>query len=265
MDNGGGWLYSNIAWDFGATLVTQGTDGKYTANLNSKEDVAAMQFMKDLKWVDNAYTANPTQENWTTGFTQFGTGGAAMYMSGNDAIAQPTQTNGLATNRLSLVPIPAGPGGQFSLIGGTPYVFSKSATPDQINACLDFLEVMGKAPVATPDAIAGMITNAKSNIKNGVPVIPPSLPVWVNTDYSDALAKVDNDNSNVNMALYNDMFTMLKKPGNLKPEETDAQDVYATITKVLQAVITDKNANCQTLLNSANKDLQKLLDNSVNK
>lgn len=44
--------------------------------------------------------------------------------------------------------IPAGPNGdQYSLTGGTPYMFSKDATKEEINAALDFLEIMGKSPV----------------------------------------------------------------------------------------------------------------------
>lgn len=42
-DNSGGWHFSNIAWNFGANLVTDNGDGTYTANLNSKEAVDAMK------------------------------------------------------------------------------------------------------------------------------------------------------------------------------------------------------------------------------
>ena len=68
------------------------------------------------------------------------------------------------------------------------------------------------------------------------------------------------------MNLYNDYFDILKKEGNLRLEEPgSAQDLYAELTKVLQAVITDKNADVASLMKTANDNYQKLLDETVNK
>ena len=147
MDGGGGWHYSNIAWNFGATLETY-ENGRWIAHLNSPECVAAMEYVRDLKWNDDCLTADPTQENWGSGMTQLGTGGAAMYFGANDAVDNPTAINGLAVDKLALVPFPAGPNGdQYMLAGGTAYMFAPNATSDQIKACLAYLELMGKAPV----------------------------------------------------------------------------------------------------------------------
>jgi multiple sugar transport system substrate-binding protein len=264
-DASGGWHFSQLAWDFGAKLEIQKDDGKWYSNLGSSEAVAAMQYVKNLKWKYNALTDDPTNEIWATGFQQLGTGGAAMYLAAQDAVNQPTQVNGLPVDKLSIVPVPAGPGGQYSLMGGTPYMFAANATPDQITACLNFLEVMGKAPVTTTDSIKGLTDTAKNNAKNGVPVIP-GFPAWINKDYLDAQQKVVTDNSNVNMKLYNDYYSIIKKNGNLKLEEPKlTQGMYETLTKVLQAVVTDKNADVQALMDGADKDFQKLLDSGVNK
>jgi ribosome recycling factor len=68
------------------------------------------------------------------------------------------------------------------------------------------------------------------------------------------------------MALYNDYYSKLKDQGNLRLEEPKlTQDMYAELTKVLQAVVTDKNADVQKLLDTANANLQQLLDSQVNK
>lgn len=47
-DNAGGWHFSNIAWAYGATLVTENEDGTFTANLASDEAIAAMEYVKEL-------------------------------------------------------------------------------------------------------------------------------------------------------------------------------------------------------------------------
>lgn len=263
-DNAGGWQFSNIAWAFGAQLEAE-KDGKWVAQLNSKEAVAAMNYVKDLKWKYDVLTPNPTNEDWGSGFKALGTGLAAMYIGANDAVDQPTKVNKLDVKKLALVPIPAGPSGQYSLLGGTPYMFSAKATSEEVKAALEYLEIMGKAPVASDSAIAGMEAGAKNNVENGVPVIP-SFPAWTDPDFLKAQDDVVKKHSNVNIALYNDYFNIIKQKGNLHLEEPKiTQDMYAELTKVLQAVLTDKNADTTKLLNNANANLQKLLDSSVNK
>jgi len=263
-DNAGGWHFSNIAWNFGATLTLE-KDGKFVANVNSPEAIAAMEYVKSLKWEYDVLTPDPTNEDWGTGFVNLGTGTAAMYIAANDAVNQPTQVNGLPADKLAIVPMPAGPGGQYSLSGGTPYMFSKDATPEQINAALDYLEIMGKAPVATDAAIAGMKADAQNKIDNNVPVIP-RFPCWVDQKVLDAEAAVTNEFNNVDMNLFNDYFNIIKTDGNLRLEEPgSAQDLYSELTKVLQAVITDKNADVASLMQTANDNYQKLLDENVNK
>jgi len=246
-DNAGGWHYSNIAWAFGAQLEAQ-KDGKWIAQLNSKENIAAMSYVKDLKWKYDVLTENPTNEDWGSGFKALGTGAAAMYIGANDSVSNATKVNGLDVKKLALVPMPAGPGGQYSLMGGTPYMFSAKATSAEVKAALKYLEIMGKAPVATKESIAGMESLAKSNAVTGVPVIP-TFPAWTDVDYLKAQENIINKYSNVNMAFFNDYYTNIKKEGNLHLEEPQLpQDMYSELTKVLQAVLTDKNADVTNFL-----------------
>lgn len=264
-DNAGGWHFSNIAWAFGATLTTE-ENGKYVSNVDSPEAIAAMEYVKSLKWEYDVLTPDPTNEDWGSGFVNLGTGTAAMYIAANDAVNQPTQVNGLPADKLSIVALPAGPSGdQYSLSGGTPYMFSKDATEEQINDALDYLEIMGKAPVATDDAIAGMKADAQNKVTNNVPVIP-RFPCWIKEDVLAAEAAVTKEFGNVDMKLYDSYFNAIKTDGNLRLEEAgSAQDLYAELTKVLQAVVTDKDADVAALMKTADENYQNLLDENVNK
>lgn len=265
-DAAGGWHFSNIAWAFGATLCTVDSNGKYKSNVDSEEAIEAMNFVKDLKWKYDCLTADPTNEDLGTGFSELGTGAAGMYIAANDAVNQPTENNGLPAKDLAMFAIPAGPNGaQFSLSGGTPYMFAKNATEDEINAALDYIEIMGKAPTATEDSIAGMEADAKNKVNSGVPVIQ-RFPCWVNKDVMEAQDKVIKDNSNVDEKMYSSYFDAISKDGNLRMEEPgSAQDLYSELTKVIQAVITDKNADVPALMKTANENYQKILDEKVNK
>jgi ABC-type glycerol-3-phosphate transport system substrate-binding protein len=264
-DNAGGWHFSNIAWAFGATFTME-ENGKFVANVDSAEAIAAMEYIKSLRWEYDVLTPDPTNEDWGTGFTNLGTGAAAMYIGANDAVNQPTQVNGLAVDKLAMCALPAGPkGDQFSLSGGTPYMFSKNATVEQINAALDYLEIMGKAPVATDDAVAGMRADAQNRVANGVPVIP-RFPCWIAEDVLAAEDAIVAEFGNVDTKLYENYFTTIKTEGNLRLEEVgSAQDLYAELTKVLQAVVTDKDADVASLMKKADENYQSILDTTVNK
>ncbi len=258
-DNAGGWHFNNIAWGFGADLMLVGADGKETANVNTPEAIAAMEYVKSLKWTYDCLTADPLSENWGTAHASLGTGAAAMEIAANDAVSQPTQVNGLPVDKLALVPMPSGPKGVNMLSGGTPYMFAANSTPAQLNAALDFIQVMGRSPEVTDDIKAGMDANNQNLVDLGVPVIP-NFPIWINPDRiklnDDSVAKY----SNVDMRLFNDYFEATKKPGMIRLEYPDAQLLYGELTKVLQAVVTDKNADVAALMATANSNTQILLD-----
>ncbi len=258
-DNAGGWHFSNIAWGFGAELCIENEDGTFTSNLASEEAIAAMEYVKEL--VDaGVLTADPTNEDWGTGFTQLGTGGAAMYIAANDAVNQPTQVNGLALESLALAAMPAGPEGQYSLYGGTPYMFSKDATEAEINAALDYLEIMGKSPEVTDDAVAGMKADKENKADEGIPVIQ-DFPCWIDEDFLAAEAEVIAEYSNVDEKMYETYFDAVASDGLHVEEPGSTQDMYAELTKVLQAVVTDPDADIPALMETANENYQAILDN----
>ena len=262
-DNAGGWHFTNIAWDFGAVFEVQ-KKGKWVAQIDTPEVAAAFQYVKDLKWKYDVLTADPTNEDWGTGFRSLGTGVAAMYIAAQDAVNQPTQVNGLPVTSLALEPLPAGPKGQYSLMGGTPYMFSPNATSEQVKACLKYLEIMGKSPSVSNEAIAGMSADAANRMNEGIPVIPP-FPAWSDSALEAARDKAEKPYRNVDMRLYQNYYDMVQKSGNVKSEEPMcAQDLYAELTKVLQAVITDKNADIPSLLKKSQKNFQSILDSEVN-
>jgi ABC-type glycerol-3-phosphate transport system substrate-binding protein len=262
-DNAGGWHFTNIAWGFGAVFEVE-KNGKWVGQLNTPEVVEALQYVKDLKWVHNILTDDPTNEDWGTGFQAIGTGAAAMYIGAADAVNQPTYVNGLPVGDLALVPVPAGPKGQYSLMGGTPYMFAPNATSAEVIAALRYLEIMGRVPETNPTVIAGLRADAQQRKADGVPVIA-DFPAWTDPAYLKAKQEALDTAKNVDDRLYADYFATISKGTNLKPEEPMlAQDLYAELTKCLQAVLTDRNANPQTLLNTAQTNFQRMLDQQVN-
>jgi ABC-type glycerol-3-phosphate transport system substrate-binding protein len=263
-DNAGGWHFTNIAWGFGAVFMTQ-QGNKWVANLNSPQALAALQYVKDLKWEHNILTADPTNEDWGTGFRAIGTGAAAMYIAAADAVNQPTQVNGLPIGDLALLPVPAGPAGQYSLMGGTPYMFAANATAAEVTAAMQYLEIMGRVPEVNATVIAGLEAGAAQLRADGVPVIA-DFPAWTDPAYERAKQAARDKYANVDPRLFADYFAMITRGTNLKPEEPMlAQDLYSELTKCLQEVITNRNANPTALLNADQTNFQRLLDQQANR
>jgi ABC-type glycerol-3-phosphate transport system substrate-binding protein len=259
MDNGAGWHFSNISWAFGAELVLVNEDGTYKSNLGSDEAIAAMEYVKSLRWEYDVLTADPTVENWGTGFEHIAAGTAAMYIAANDAVNQPANM-GLSLDSFALGALPAGPSGEaYGLTGGTPYMFAADATDAEVEAALDYLMVMGKSPVIDETVKQGMMDGAKTNNELGVPVIK-GVSGWVSADRDAAEAEVLAEYGNVNEALYADYFDFIAN-GNIKAEEPGkTQSMYACLTKVLQEVYTNENADVPALMAAAQEEYQAILD-----
>jgi hypothetical protein len=144
-------------------------------------------------------------------------------------------------------------------------MFAPNATSAQVTAALHYLEVMGKAPLVTEKSVAGLKADAQNRKNQGVPVLP-TFPAWTDPAFLKAQADANAASANVDMRLFKDYYAKVAEKGNLKTEEPYcAQDLYAELTKVLQAVVTDKNANIVNLLNAAQKNFQTILDQQVNK
>ena len=240
------------------TLVISNDDGSYTSNLNTPEAIAAMEWVQKMV-ADKCVTDDPTQENWGTGVDRIGTSTAAMYIAANDAVDQPSY-RGMKADEFFLAPMPAGPGGHYTLMGGTPYFFSPDATDDEVRWALDYLEIMGKSPEVTEAAKEGWIADAQYRADNSIPVIP-SFPAWVGA-VVDEQNKVVEEYSNVDMNLWNPYFEFSKEAGALRTEEPgDTQTMYTILNGVLQAICADPaGVDIPALMEQANADYQAVLD-----
>lgn len=253
-DHVGGWHFTALAWCFGASFEKE-VDGKWVSTINSPEAIAAMQYVKDLKWDDKVLLDNALL-SWGDWIQNFGTDNVGMVFAAADVIDTPVKDYGLSKDAIAISSIPAGPkGDRYSLMGGTIYMFAQNSTPEQIDAAFKFLEVMGYTPKATDEALAGYDANRKSRNEQGIPVGPTSIKVWKDPDRLRRELAIDDKYKNVNMDLYKDYYDNGTKA--LKPEEPYfTQDLYGALDTVLQAVLTDPDADVKALMAAANKEFQ---------
>ena len=166
----------------------------------------------------------------------------------------------LLSDEFFLAPMPAGPGGHFTLMGGTPYFFSPDATDDEVRWALDYLEIMGKSPEVTDAARDGWIADAQYRQDAGIPVIP-AFPAWTGA-VVDEQNKIIEEYSNIDMSLWQAYYDFSKEEGALRTEEPgDTQTMYSILNGVLQAICADPaNVDIPALMEQANADYQAVLD-----
>ena len=265
----GGWLFTNIAWNFGcvgdSALEYQDEDGRWVCNFTSPECVAAMEFIRDLQWKYNIFNADATTTDWAGAHSLLGTGEAAMNFAADDSVDQPTANKGLPVEDFALIPFPSGPAGRYALAGGTCYMFAPNITHDQSIALMAYLKVIGKLPFLDDDIIAGMRADYAAKRDRGAPVIP-ALSAWTDEGYNQAKADIIKEYSNVDMRLYNDFFDSISQGTiTLKSEEpVFAQQLYRELTAVIQRMITREGADVMKALQKAQDSFQEYLDDEIN-
>jgi len=266
----GGWLFSNIAWNFGATgdyaITRQDSDGRWYVDFTSPPMIEAMEFMRALRWEYDILHVDATTTDWARTHSILGTGEAAMNFAANDATDNPTAISGLAVDRFAIVPFPAGPGGAYALNGGTGFMFSPDTTHDEALAILHFLQIAGFLPFITDDIVASMRAGASALAERGAPVLPP-IPAWNNQEFISTQREIVDEFSNVDMRLFNDFFdSLIDGRVMLRAEEPlHTQRLYRELTNAIQRIITREDADVFESLENAQTEFQAFLDEEVNR
>ena len=265
----GGWLFTNIAWNFGCVgenaLEYHDEDGRWACNFTSPQCIAAMEFMRDLRWKYDILNADATTTDWAGAHSLLGTGEAAMNFAADDSVDQPTANKGLPVDSFALIPFPAGPEGRYALAGGTCYMFSPDITKDQAVALMAYLKVLGKLPFLDEEIISGMRADYAAKRDRGAPVLP-AISAWTDAEYNAAKQAIIDEYCNVDMRLYADFFDSISEGTiALKSEEPIfAQQLYRELTAVVQRMITREGADVVKALRKAEESFQEYLDDEYN-
>ena len=261
--NNGGWLFTSLAWSFGADFMKKGDDGKWKATFDSIEAAEALQWIKDLKWKYDVLPAN-TLIDHTELFKLYGTGEAGMLISAGDLHWKVSQY-AMNPESIGMMAMPTGPKKHVTLMGGMIYSVSNKATKDQIDAALRWIET-AYSPEATDEFKENKEKDIDLAIEKNQIVTIKSMSPW--SSDSDAV-KFENNlrdekaNAKPNhVKLYNDFMADMGDC-ELRPEEpVCAQELYGILDSCIQEVLTNKDADPAELLKKANADFQSnYLDN----
>lgn len=217
----GGWLLSNLSWSFGAELQVEETGG-WRGNLATQEMVDTLLYLQDLK-ISGALPQDKNVFTYNDWYNYIGSK-VGFVFAGNDVIQNAVTQAQVDRRDLAFIPMPEGPGGQYSLYGGTPFVFASNASDAQVEGALKFLEYMGRSPHLTENSQLAMVEGKETSKAKNEPILPSIRP-WTNQDYNDYADELDTQYVNINMDYFRDFYQSIN---DLKhPEEPYfAQEMY---------------------------------------
>ena len=261
-DKNGGWIFTPIAWSFGVKFMESDKDGNWKATFDSDECVAALQWIKDLKW---KYDVLPS--NILVGSAEVGKeiaiddAGMAVCAAGfpGQVLAYDMQPNDLG-----MMAMPAGPKRHVTLLGGEVVCIRENSTEDQIDAAFRWYQTAYDYRLT--DSVQDSNIKKLDSMKNRNELIGvKKMSIWANDVESVKWQNTMIDkyaNCNINhVKLYNDF--VMNCPADIQAEEpVCAQELYEILDGCIQEVLTNKNANCKKIIANAASDFQKnYLDN----
>lgn len=251
--NATGWHYTIIGYTFGAvpgSIIKAETNGKYTAGFGKGPMVDALQFIKDLRWTDDVLPRETL--DWAGNGTALATGKAAMVLMAGDQYKWiKTTFRDTDMNNFGFAPLPAGPGGVVSLIGGNMYMVSSTASADEKEAAVYF--ELWRMFDPTENKLALEAQKAEANPAIG----GPDLPLFVGS-YQDARLAFDKTYFTLPIANYSSFLDAVAS-GKVKLQVEPApagQDYYAAVGAVVSSALTDQSTNPGSTLDAAAQTFQ---------
>ena len=253
-DNYGGWHFMNIAWSYGVEFMKQNEDGTWKATFDSPECVAAMQYVKDLKW---KYDVLPSemQVSGSELKKQFAEGRVAMCflpLTQNEMFTR----YGIKKEDMAYARVPAGPEGRFAQMGGNIYMISNQASEEEKNAAFKWFETIGVTPKVSDRQIKAWKSSADSAVsKGGIEIGEDPIKLWADPERNEKHREAVAEFVNVNHDDFDDYLSFDRV--NIKPEEpTECQQLYSVLDTAIQEVLSDKNSNVAAVVKKANDNFQ---------
>ena len=246
-DNTAGWILTTVVYSLGGRMETgSGTSAK--ATLASPLTVQALNMLKKMRWTDNSMGSN-FDMGWSDINQQFAAGNIGMYISGSDVYTNLVQASNIDASIYGLAPIPLSKNKNAGVLGGGTLVSVKpNANAAQKAAAVKWIDFFYEQPlVSKPQAIR----NAETLVASKQPVGVPALPIFNLKQYNLSNSWI-KPYINVPLGQMKPFTTGVFSQKLIPEPAASTQSVYHALDPVVQAVLTDKNADVKSLLGQAN-------------
>jgi multiple sugar transport system substrate-binding protein len=232
-----------------------GKAGYMQMTMNNTGTVAALEFLKTLRWEDNSLGSNFLLD-WGTINQEFAAGNIGMYTTGSDIYTALVRDFSLdpAVYGLTVVPLDGEDPG--TLGGGDIAVMSPAIDDATKAASVKWIDFYYMKRLLDEDAAK---LDAKTLADSDQAVGTPLLPILDEATEEQRLGWIE-EYINVPRDQMTGFFEGIGAQTPVGEAKAQTQAIYALLDAVVQAVLTDQNADIDALLTKADEDAQALLD-----
>jgi ABC-type glycerol-3-phosphate transport system substrate-binding protein len=179
-----------------------------------------------------------------------------MFTGGSDLYTTMVQNDNLnsADYGITVIPLASDPNAGV-LGGGTLAAVNVVTTEDQRDAAVDWIDFYYMNKLLTQE---GAVADAQALKDNKQPVGVPALPIFDKATYDQSQVWI-KDYINVPTDQMTNFTSKIFNEQLVNEPAVNTQDLYAALDPVVQAVLTDKNADIDALLLAANKQIQSVI------
>jgi len=253
-DNTAGWIFTTVVYSLGGRMeVGRGTSAQ--ATLNNPKAVTALNMLKKMRWTDNSMGSN-FDYSWGDINQSFAAGNIGMYISGSDVYTNLVSASNIDPSIYGLGTIPLAKNKTAGVLGGgTEVGVRPDANAAARAAAVKWIDFFYERPLVNK---AQAIRNAQTLVASKQPVGVPALPLFNKKQYDLANTWI-KPYINVPLAQMKPFNTNIFNQQLVPEPAASTQSVYHSLDAAVEAVLTDKNANIQQLLDAANSTAQGLI------
>jgi len=250
-DNTAGWILTTVAYSLGGRME-DGTGKDAKATLDNPQTKQALQMLHDMRWSDNSM-GHDFSWGWSDINQAFAAGQVGMFVNGSDIYTNLVQASKIDPAIYGVTTVPLAGGGSAGVLGGgTLAAVRPDASEAEKAAAVKWIDFYYEQPLIDQQQA---IRNAKTLVASKQPVGVPALPVFDKQQYELANTWIKSYINVPQPQMAPFMDKIFDQP--LVPEPAaSTQSVYHALDPVVQAVLTDKNANIDQLLKAANEAAQ---------
>jgi multiple sugar transport system substrate-binding protein len=253
-DNTAGWILTTLVYALGGRMEN-GVGTKAKATLDNPQTVTALNMLKTMRWTDNSMGAN-FDYGWSDINQAFAAGNVGMYISGSDVYTNLVQASNIDPSIYGLAPIPLAKNKNAGVLGGgTEVAVKPTANAAEKAAAMKWIDFYYEQPLVTKTQA---IRNAQTLVANKQPVGVPALPLFNKAQYALANTWI-KPFINVPIGQMKPFTTGIYNQQLIPEPEASTQSVYHALDAPVEAVLTDRNADVQQLLQQANSAAQQAI------
>ncbi|MFI8321572.1 extracellular solute-binding protein [Streptomyces sp. NPDC085529] len=239
--NTGGWHFTAQMYSLGGDVVdASGTKAAFNDEIGKQ----VAKNLHAMRWEDDSMGKTQLLK-WGDLQKQIATDKLGMFLAAPDDIAYMVQQLGAKYENFGMGPIP---GGRNTLAGGNNYMVKKGISPDKIKAAVAWLNfknlTVGK----------GQFDWARAKA-DGLPVGVPQPNFWL----GDSKTKDDAARTRHATMPVANFKAFMDNPVPGKAEPPKAQEVYKVLDNVMSGLLTNKDADIDKLLATAEAQVNQVL------